>query len=631
MSFECVVQLPHGQRVTVKAPPPTLLVKILESACEQSWKKIDVELFTLRRPTHRKPVDLNSSLQYSGFPNVVQLEVIEADVRRVDKPVKVAVQLQGHPRVVAEFGSRTTLWQILRQFDSVDQSGTLRLTSRYEPQSPTASGDSDATEHKQPRMGDRLFLLPACRYLRREIATLEELRTTTLDDLGAVGKAMISVRHTQTTLTESEVDVGEEESSALEVITEPGAADSAGAPVALPAAAATATATPPPRTDPVEPVVVAAGDTTPSPESAPAATVPPPSGVTPMAVDVPVLVLGAEQTPPPTRTSQPAPFGDEAAEPAIPAQGVQKSAAPPVVLDEAVVNKVRAEWAAAQRCAEAKRTRVAHKLAADKLAAEQAYQRHAAEKAAAKATANSAAAAAAGAQSESGAAGPVQPRQEVAAPPRDLTVFLRPDGPIAGWEVATEGEGFFDVTPREFRQLMGEVKRAQQPAETPLLTKALREKTERQRLAKVQNATLRVHFPKHILQFQCHPLETAGAILSYVQQQIDGDGAEIHLYVSPPKTILGTDTTLWESQLVPRGNARVGWSGGAEPQLKAVLLAGAKVLEPPVPKETAGSTAAEAHAANAATAAADEKPKPRQGYKPAGKGGGAQFLRLSKR
>jgi hypothetical protein len=37
----------------------------------------------------RKPVDLNSALQFSGLPTVAQLEMIEIAVRRVDKPVKV--------------------------------------------------------------------------------------------------------------------------------------------------------------------------------------------------------------------------------------------------------------------------------------------------------------------------------------------------------------------------------------------------------------------------------------------------------------------------------------------------------------------------------------------------------------
>jgi hypothetical protein len=544
------------------------------------------------------------------------------------------VQLQGHPRVVAEFGSHTTLWQVLRQFDAADAAGTMQLTTKFEPQSPGGSSagvaDADKSEQKHPRVGERLFMLPACRYIRRELATLDELKATTLDDLGAVGKAMISVRHIKSTLIESAV-FGDEP---VAPVAESGGGAASAAPSDADLAAKSndtkdAAAAPSPheraqvdaaRAPTPEPPTPTAYTATPNlpgtaavqPHSAAAQQPSVASSAAPMAVDAPVVA--------PPRTARPV---QQPPMPVAVAPIAQPTAAPAV--SEAVLGRIRLEWADAQRSVDAKRQKTAERAAAKKLASEQAYIRLTlAEKA----------------RKEAAKPGPPVPRVRVpvVVPPRALVVYVRPEGPLPGWEIASEGEGFFDVTSRELRRMLGDVKRQQQPSDSPLLTKSLRSKAEKQRLAMHQAVTLRVHLSKHILQFQCHPMETAGDVLDFVKAQLAGGGVSTHLYVAPPKQILDADVTLWDARLVPRGNVRIGTTDAAEPELCAHVAAQARVLEPPKPQsepptqaDTAEEAASAAAVVDSAAAAAATKPKPRSGYTPSGKGGGAQFLRLSKR
>ena len=131
---------------------------------------------------------------------------------------QVAVQLQGRERVVAEFSLDTTVWQVLRVLDTAHP--TLGLTTTFEPQSPGGSvpgeGDGSANDaasgRKLAKVAERVFVLPVCRYVRTELATLEALRGTTLRDLGVAGKAMISVRHVKTSIPEDVVLAGDAES-----------------------------------------------------------------------------------------------------------------------------------------------------------------------------------------------------------------------------------------------------------------------------------------------------------------------------------------------------------------------------------------------------------------------------------
>eukprot|EP00041_Stephanoeca_diplocostata_P008900 m.133123 g.133123 ORF g.133123 m.133123 type:complete len:559 (-) comp17527_c0_seq1:161-1837(-) len=218
---EVTVLMPHGHRVVVRVPPQTPLVKVLDIACSNTWKKVDASSLALRRPGQHNELDLTVSLQYSALPNCAQLEAVPAAKgKRIEKPCSVALQIPGMSRLVADFLLDTKVWDVLRHWDHSDTS--LRLTNRYESPSPGSSqrsGDSrdgdnsseghsqDSSGNKEPRRELMTLQLPCCRYMRSELSTLQALRDTSLRDFGIAGsRALINVRFVHSQLTPADVD-----------------------------------------------------------------------------------------------------------------------------------------------------------------------------------------------------------------------------------------------------------------------------------------------------------------------------------------------------------------------------------------------------------------------------------------
>lgn len=125
---ELTVLLPHGHRVVVKVPSRTPLVKVLDIACENTWKKLDTSTLALKRPGHPNELDLTASIQYVSLPNCAQLEAVLAGKQRVEKPCSVALQVPNKGRLTHTFSLDTTVWGLLRHWDASDP--TLALTTR---------------------------------------------------------------------------------------------------------------------------------------------------------------------------------------------------------------------------------------------------------------------------------------------------------------------------------------------------------------------------------------------------------------------------------------------------------------------------------------------------------------------
>lgn len=158
--FKVTVLCPSGHRVTVKLDSREApVLDILRHVC----KKRDLDLNTHRLKHHNTVLDNTISIRYANLPQNANLELIETEgpANPVDKPVKVAVQIEGVAgRSVLEVADDATSLA-----DVVARAGC-----------------------PPPADSDEAVLI----YMRREVTDLEG---TTLRDLGIVaGGAAAALR-----------------------------------------------------------------------------------------------------------------------------------------------------------------------------------------------------------------------------------------------------------------------------------------------------------------------------------------------------------------------------------------------------------------------------------------------------
>lgn len=155
----------------------------------------------------KKQVDLSLSIRLAGLSSGAKLELVQ--LSRSPSLVSVAIQLpepdaQGIPngRLVDKFPSSTTLWLILRKFESgVAGNGTTRnLTAKAVP---TTSGESGA--------GRLFYQAPAIQVMDRELSSFTDLQKS-LSQLGFnSGNTLLrlSFRTTDRPLEEAMVEIDE--------------------------------------------------------------------------------------------------------------------------------------------------------------------------------------------------------------------------------------------------------------------------------------------------------------------------------------------------------------------------------------------------------------------------------------
>eukprot|EP00794_Sanderia_malayensis_P008967 gene8968-9924_t len=116
---------------------------------------------------------------------------------------------------------------------------------------------------------------------------------------------------------------------------------------------------------------------------------------------------------------------------------------------------------------------------------------------------------------------------------------------------------FFDVTVDELRKMM--LEKSQNMYDGPLLTKAMREAKEKEKMLKYKKVIVRIIFPdKLALQGVFRPLEEVNAVKEFVRQNLADDKTSFQLYTTPPKSILkNLKQTLYEAKLVPSAIIRV--------------------------------------------------------------------------
>ncbi|XP_075205841.1 tether containing UBX domain for GLUT4 isoform X1 [Anomaloglossus baeobatrachus] len=114
-------------------------------------------------------------------------------------------------------------------------------------------------------------------------------------------------------------------------------------------------------------------------------------------------------------------------------------------------------------------------------------------------------------------------------------------------------DNFFEVTMddvrRRFSELRGERKRLE---EAPLLTKALREAQQKEKLERYPKVVLRILFPdRYVLQGFFRVSETVGAVREFVANHLDEPEIPFYLFITPPRTELDDSLTLFQAQLFP--------------------------------------------------------------------------------
>ncbi|KAJ2632383.1 hypothetical protein GGF44_003812, partial [Coemansia sp. RSA 1694] len=253
-----VVYGPGGRSVSVKTTPTTTLQAILVSACASMPNTPSPDSYTLMHNT--KTLDLTLPLRFANFPHGAKLTLTprSAASRRSspqvaaasssDSPnaatqqqqqqqqkntptVKVALQLVGSSRIIADFEPSATLWDII--IAAQTSSGrTLNLVNKFRPAAtatatpPSASMSPTTSEAKSPwgsgflqtlissvasRSGSSspqqqqqqqqvvvppvaqswYYQQPVLLLLNKEYASNSELQNTTLRSLGFTGGSVM--------------------------------------------------------------------------------------------------------------------------------------------------------------------------------------------------------------------------------------------------------------------------------------------------------------------------------------------------------------------------------------------------------------------------------------------------------
>lgn len=180
MTSQVVVVDSSARRVVVKTTPGKHLSEILHEACSK-WSK-DASLHGLKHKN--KTLDLSNPIRLSGLSSGARLELIK--VSKSASVVSVALQVpesdgEGIPnnRMTDKFPSTTSLWQILRQFES-GAAGGLRLRKNFTERSIPQIANGNAGS------GRIYYETPVLNYMGREVSDFVGLQQS-LGQLGFTG------------------------------------------------------------------------------------------------------------------------------------------------------------------------------------------------------------------------------------------------------------------------------------------------------------------------------------------------------------------------------------------------------------------------------------------------------------
>ncbi|KAL1846885.1 hypothetical protein Daus18300_014109 [Diaporthe australafricana] len=205
MSSHVVVVSPDVKRVSVKVNPGTYMFDVLEEAC----KKLNLQVDKWSLKHQKNVINLSDQFRITRLTPGAKLELVATS--KTTSVVNVALKLPEaeakaipNGRLMEKFRSNTTLWKMLRQFESKGSpSGhTLNFTDRGIPQ--TSNGT-------QAGSGQLFYEMPSLRIMSREISTLADFQKT-LSQLGLTsGSHMIqlSFKSTDKTLNDAMQEISQ--------------------------------------------------------------------------------------------------------------------------------------------------------------------------------------------------------------------------------------------------------------------------------------------------------------------------------------------------------------------------------------------------------------------------------------
>ncbi|KAL9060330.1 MAG: hypothetical protein Q9162_000734 [Coniocarpon cinnabarinum] len=193
MASHLVVIDASARRHTIKTTPGKYLNDVLQEACGKFG--VDPNLYGLKH--NDKPVDLGRTVQLSGLSPGARLNLIQSS--RSAAPVTVALQLPQAAastpgtRLVDKFPSTTSLWQVLRRFESGVAGGEASAGKNFnftQRATPLMSDGGNAATDGSSGAGRLCYEMPTLNVMGRQLESITDL-SRTLQQLGISGNVMM--------------------------------------------------------------------------------------------------------------------------------------------------------------------------------------------------------------------------------------------------------------------------------------------------------------------------------------------------------------------------------------------------------------------------------------------------------
>ncbi|KAF2034703.1 hypothetical protein EK21DRAFT_107831 [Setomelanomma holmii] len=126
----------YAKTVRIPTTPVKYLTEVRDEACQKFG--LSKDQFTLKY--NNKPISLSQQIRLANLPQGARLELVQAS--RSPTVISVALQLpasEKNARLTQKFANNTSLWEILRHFES-GQSANYNFTQRGVPEMSGTSG-----------------------------------------------------------------------------------------------------------------------------------------------------------------------------------------------------------------------------------------------------------------------------------------------------------------------------------------------------------------------------------------------------------------------------------------------------------------------------------------------------------
>ncbi|KAB2100839.1 hypothetical protein AG0111_0g10810 [Alternaria gaisen] len=135
----------YARTFKIPTTPTKYLTEVRDEACQKFG--VNKDQFTLKY--NNKPISLSQQIRLANLPQGARLELVQAS--RSPTVISVALQLpasEQNKRLTSKFASNTSLWEILRHFES-GQGANYNFTQRGIPEMSGASG-AGRLHYEQP-------------------------------------------------------------------------------------------------------------------------------------------------------------------------------------------------------------------------------------------------------------------------------------------------------------------------------------------------------------------------------------------------------------------------------------------------------------------------------------------------